>query len=301
MKNKKVVYELYADEAWTHQSSPLHRYHTFFGGAFAYEKQIARLESSLLQIQKHANDRREIKWQNVDPVTLDYYKAIIDSFKDHVLYHGLKYRQMFNDRFHHYQGNESEVDSQFKLYYQFLKHHIPWSDIAQKNQDNLIQVNVRLDNYSSQQHKKNLKELGENIPNHFNLHNLTVNISFVNSKNFIILQTCDLIMGAAGYYGNRMHCDRHNDRRGMSPKQKARFELSKHIYNTLRVIDHSCRNTKVFHWFENTSWHQKNKLDLQVAIWKFRPTNHTENPIWNNRNFPKNRSLSEENMLIKTP
>lgn len=297
MKNSNVVYELYADEAWTHQNIPYHRYHTFFGGAFAYEKQIARLENSLRAIRPP--NRREIKWQSADSTTLPYYVALIDTFKDHVLHHGLRYRQMFNDRFFDYQGNESDVDSQFKLYYQFLKHHIPWQEIADKNPESLIQVNVRLDNYSSQRHKSKLKDLGEKIPSSFNISNIKINISFVDSKKFIVLQVCDLIMGAAGYQGNRMHYERHNQRRGMTNKQKARVTLSKHIYTSLREIDAKFRHTKVFNWFSSTGFQLDSRLELAVSIWKFRPNNHIENKKWNTGNFPDRRSLSEDNMIEK--
>lgn len=297
MKIKSVTYEMYADEAWTHQSSPLHRYHTFFGGAFGYEKQMARLEGRLKSVPHTV--RQEIKWQNVNQFTWEYYSKLIDVFKDHILYHGVKYRQMFNDRFFEYKGSESEVDSQFKLYYQFLKHQIPWKEISQKNRDDFIRVNVRLDNYSSQQHKDKLKELGESIPRFFNIENLKININFVNSHRYIILQVCDLIMGAAGYHGNRLCYDRHNGVRGMTSKQKARVQLTQHIYDALRDIDAKTRGSKAFNWFSNTSYRDRSQLDLSVSIWKFRPNNHIENRKWNNSNFPDRRSLSEVNMIEK--
>ncbi len=53
----------------------------------------------------------------------DYYKELIDCLKFHILNHDIKYRQMFRDRAYHHDAepDETELDIQFKLYYQYIK------------------------------------------------------------------------------------------------------------------------------------------------------------------------------------
>ena len=75
----------------------------------------------------------------------------------------------------------------------------------------------------------------------------------------------------------------------MTPKQKAREDLSKHIYDRLRAIDASDRGSLVFHWFESTGkdGDRTNLLNHKVRIWKFKPKMYQVDSGWQNDNLDK--------------
>lgn len=86
-----------------------------------------------------------------------------------------------------------------------------------------------------------------------------------------------------------MHLLRDPGQRGMKPKQKARDELSKHIYDRLRAIDASDRGSAVFHWWESTGkgGDRSNLLKHKIRIWKFKPKMYQVDEGWQNKNLDK--------------
>lgn len=94
-------------------------------------------------------------------------------------------------------------------------------------------------------------------------------------------------VGAAGSYGNQMHKKRKVGQRGMSPKQKVRDRLCRHIYNSLRQIDAADRGAKAFSWFETTGkdGEMQNLFHHNFRNWKFVPARHVRDDGWQNRNL----------------
>src|SRR6185503_13284297 len=90
------------------------------------------------------------------------------------------------------------------------------------------------------------------IPQILDRPRLKLNVTYHQSDKVPRIQVCDLIIGAAGSRGNNMELLRDAGQRGMKPKQKARDDLSRHIYDRLRAIDASDRGSAVFHWWEST-------------------------------------------------
>jgi hypothetical protein len=148
-------------------------------------------------------------------------------------------------------------------------------------------VTIRLDGHSSQHHTDELRKRVESLPNSFYLPRLAINVQFVNSKRFVRLQLCDLLMGAAGSHGNKMHLRREGGRRGMTKKQKWRFEMACYIYNHFRQLDASERGSKAFNWFESTSTDGdvENRLKQKLSIWKFQPKHYRRDAGWQNKNL----------------
>jgi Protein of unknown function (DUF3800) len=206
------IYELCADEAWTHGGNPPNRYWCFFGGIFGLESDLSALESALKAIIISAGHKIEVKWSNVSQAGIPVYKKLLDEFFRHLQTKDIAYRQLFLDRMFVYvpQANQPEqtnLDTQYKIYYQFIKHHFGLKYLP-RVEGAFSVVYIRLDEHSSQQHKEQLKRLAENLPVIIGRTDLTFNLSFVESKKHIRLQICDLIMGAAGSYGNKMHLKR---------------------------------------------------------------------------------------------
>lgn len=288
-------HEIYADEAWTHGTPPLRRYWCFYGGIFGLEPDLYRLDTGL-RAARAKHSRRvttEIKWSSLTPANLACYKDFVDCLLDAVDNGTVKYRQMFCDRslVRHAPYGEapmSELDVQFKLCYQFLKHSFGLRYLDHSVDQEVL---VRLDGHSSQKHKKNLARFSKDIPQIVDHPRLTLNVTYHQSDKVPRIQVCDLIIGAAGSRGNNMHRLRDPGQRGMKPKQKARDDLSKHIYDRLREIDASDRGSSVFHWWESTGMDgdRANLLKHKIRIWKFKPKMYQLDEGWQNKNLDKYR------------
>jgi hypothetical protein len=164
-----------------------------------------------------------------------------------------------------------------------LKHHLGLKYLPRAQRD-FDTVFIRLDEHSSQQHKSSLKTFAEKLPQLLARTDLRFHVSFVDSKRHIRLQICDLIMGAAGSYGNKMQKKRQPGVRGMSDKQKLRLEVSKYIYNKLKAIVMNQRHSRAFNWFETTGndGSPENQFAHKIRIWKFIPRNHKIDRGWQN-------------------
>ncbi len=282
-------YEIYADEAWTHQSLPLRRYWCFYGGVFGAEADLSRLDTALRACAARARVHGEIKWKNLRPNNVAGYRAFVDCLLAAVDGGALRWRQMFCDRANVRvapagEGPVSDLDVQFKLCYQFLKHSfgLEYLDAAVSNE-----VLVRLDTHSSQKHKDGLTRFAEDLPRVLRHPNLKVRVTFDQSDHVPRIQVCDLMIGAAGSYGNRMHEIRERGTRGMTPKQKARLELCEHIYDGLRAIDAKTRGSRAFNWFESTGkdGDRENLLNHQVRVWKFLPREYQIDAGWQRKHL----------------
>jgi len=289
-----MKYEICADEAWTHNSAPLNRYWCFYGGAFGLESDIDRLETALRLVRTVRGFAGEVKWANLSAENVSYYNDLLDIFFDHLVNHDLHYRQFFISREHvavpDHEGAAADtlLDVQFKLYYQFLKHsfglqHLPAATAAEPHQ-----VLLRLDEHSSSKHKTRLKNFVEGLHGHLTptRDDLSIRVTYVQSQSLMRLQLCDLLMGAAGSYGNRKHEFRALGQRGMKPMQRLRFELATRIYKDLRGISCSERGTGAFNWFESTGRSSPSaNLTDKVRIWKFLPTRYQLDKGWQNDNL----------------
>ena len=290
------IYEIYADEAWTHGGEPPNRYWCFFGGIFGSESSLERLNTELKKIKAANNIKGEVKWTNVAERNLSCYKEMVDCLCSHIRTSDIRYRQQFSDRALvriPLPGEPAVTDLtvQFKLFYQFLKHAFGIKYMARSENDNILLL-ARLDDHSSVKHKQDLREFVQGLPEYWGRTDLIIKVSFIDSKKHERLQICDLMMGAAGFYGNKFHMRRNHGRggaahHGMSQSQKIKLDLAKHIYNQLRSIDAMFRNSKAFNWFETTGLNGDltNQYNDKIRIWKFKPGQSDLDKGWQNNNL----------------
>lgn len=277
-----MKYIIYADEAWT-QNSPLYRYHCIFGGIISTESNFRNLELDIRRLKKQHNYSKEIKWSNVSSQNISFYNdllTIVESFINSIP--ETKYRQLFMDRAYRYTGMPcSEIETQFKIYYQFLKHCFGFEH-AQKN----TYITFKLDTHSSHLHREQLTEYLRSLT----FINVRIKIEFIDSKRSCALQICDLLMGAAGYHGNKISWDllQGKTRRTKNQLMKARF--SKNVYELLKRIDATHRGSRAFNWFETTGTNgiSTNRYNHKLRIWKFIPREHAYDATWEDSAFPGN-------------
>lgn len=299
-----AAYEICADEAWTHHSLPLNRYWCFFGGLLGELHHQEELESRLCELADARGYRGEIKWQNVSTQTLEIYQDLLDVVFEFIRSGKLRYRQTFLDRRFKYlpklgDAELSELDVQFRIYYQFLTHAFGLKYLPKLKGGNQHQILVRLDRHSSQKHIEALTSFVQRIPVKHSRADLTVKVSFVASGKFRRIQICDLMMGAAGSYGNKMQKRRREGVRGMSSKQKLRLKMAKHVYNGLRKIDEESRGKKAFNWFESTGKDGvgRNVLDHPMRIWKFVPNTYQVDDGWANDHLDRHGQYQGPDIL----
>lgn len=296
-------YEIFADEAWTHTANPPFRYHCFFGGMLGLSSELDRLDTNLRAISIKYNRTDEVKWSSVSKERLDYYKELVDCFFLYVDTGEVKYRQMFRDRSHVAiieDGQDiHELDVQFKLCYQFIKHSFGLAFLPVDNSGGQHNLLIRLDEHSSQKHKKELESFVCDLPRLLSRQDLNVRLTFVDSSKFLRIQICDLLMGAAGSYGNKMHLRREPKQRGMNAKQKARLELARYIYNKIRDIDSRSRGSGAFNWFESTGVgsEKANLYNHKIRIWKFKPKRYRVNKGWHNDSLSKHGLWIADNIF----
>jgi hypothetical protein len=281
-------YEICADEAWTHGGTPLNRYWCFFGGIFGLESDLSKLEAALERIVQKHHHKIEVKWGNISKQSEPVYIELIDEFFSHLATKDIKCRQLFLDRMHVYvparnETKKSALDTQYRVYYQFLKHHFGLKYLP-RAQDSFDTVFIRLDEHSSQQHKAELKAFAEKLPQFLARTDLHFHVSFVESKMHMRMQICDLIMGAAGSHGNKMHLKRRAQARGMTDRQKLKLRIEKYIYEKLKAIVMSQRHSHAFNWFETTGTdgNLESRYIHKIRIWKFIPKNHRIDRGWQN-------------------
>jgi len=241
------------------------------------------------------NSRRhlgEVKWSSVTERNLPTYKLLVDEFFSQIARHSLKYRQAFLDRqFVHISEPgapmRSDLDVQFRLCYQFLKHHFGLKYLADTNPECNHLIIIRLDAHSSQRHTEQLAEFIGRLSHVLGSPRIIANVHYVDSKRLVRLQLCDLIMGAAGSHGNKMHLRREAGQRGMTSKQKSRFELAMYVYNSVRQLDASERGSKAFNWFESTGTDgdPRNRFHHKLRIWKIIPRKYQIDEGWQNSNL----------------
>jgi hypothetical protein len=293
----KEIFEIFADEAWTNSSPPLRRYWCFLAGVMGSKADLDRLDKALKEIKVKHGYRAEAKWSKITGAHLGCYKELVDCFFEKLLaLQSLKFRQMFLDRsFIHpdsYQQNPAnlyDLGTQFKLYYQFIKHHFDIQNLP--IYPGGIKIFLRLDDHSSQRHKDSLETFVKDLPRIIQRPDIEFEVTFLNSGHSERIQICDLLMGAAGSHGNKMQEIRIDGRRGMTSKQKIRDEFCRHVYGHLRKISCAERNAGAFNWFESTGgMAPEDRPKQKIRIWKFVPKTFYKDKGWENDHLAKDGS-----------
>lgn len=280
-----MKYELCADESWTHGSSPPNRRWCFLGGLFGLEDDVDRLETRLAEVLAKHGQTREVKYTSISAQNIDCYEEFATALMEQVDAGRVCYRQLHLDRRYVRVTDEfdEEYDSlgvQFRVYYQFLKHSFGLRHLPPGPHELLL----RLDGHSSHQHKDSLAKFAGRVGELLGRDDLLLKVAFVRSSRFRRIQACDLVIGCAGFKGNKHELLREGGRRGMSTKQKLRLRLAKHIYAKLREISMKDRGSKAFDWFASTGRdHDPTTLrSHKVRVWAFRPSRYQIDAGWEN-------------------
>ena len=233
----KKRYYIYCDESI--KKGKL--YSNFYGGAMVDSKDYSLICDVLEEKRTNLIKTSEIKWQKIDKINYNHYIDAIDTFFDFIQAGKVKIRIMFtNNRHTKPDLSQEHLDNEYLLlYYQFLKHAFGFR-FLNPNDENYLEI--YLDRIPDKEEKKSKFKkylFGiQQLPDFIDA-NIKINqnkISEVDSKNHIIMQYLDVVLGAMAIKLNKGFdiVDKTTNKRGK--RTIAKEKVYNHINKRIRLI-----------------------------------------------------------------
>ena len=253
-----MAYILYCDES----SDKGIKYSDFFGGCMIDSKDQFELTQVLEHKKAELHLSAEIKWTKVTENYLNKYIEMIDLFFDLIKAGKIKVRIMFRktDDYPDINNNTTVDDKYFKLYYQFIKHSFGLMTIPEECTP--AKVIVFLDTLPDKKGKSaEFKEFLHNMPNTYDFRNSDISIRSrdiieVDSKDHVLLQCTDIVLGAMNFRLNGYHKIKPEGSRVRGKRTIAKEKLYKYILGKICEI-HPTFNIGVStaaRGYENQHW-----------------------------------------------
>jgi hypothetical protein len=231
-------YTIYGDES----ISKGEYYSDFYGGCIIETKKISKGNNALTKIKKSRNLHAELKWTKVTENHLDNYKEFISEFFKYILAGTIKVRVMFRRNAYEPVGLtiEQKANGYFLLYYQFIKHAF---GLRFSNPDNVpLFLRTYFDELPENPEKKELFKNHiyaiQSLPE-FEEANIKIrrrDIADINSKDHLVLQCVDIILGAMAFRLNNLHKAKPQGSSRRGKRTVAKEKLYKHIQKEIRKI-----------------------------------------------------------------
>ncbi|MEM8655740.1 MAG: DUF3800 domain-containing protein [Pseudomonadota bacterium] len=250
----------------------------FFGGVLLKSQDRQAIEE-LLQAKKHElNLNSELKWQRVTDNYLDKYAEFIKFYFRFVVSNRIKVRIMFSQNIHQPNNltKEQIENTYFRLYYQFIKHAFGIR-FCNPNALDRVEFALLLDQIPDTEAKtSNFKKYLSNIPETIGLRGLGIampvsQVASVDSKDHVILQGLDIILGAMAFRLNDKHLVKPDGSRRRGKRTITKEKLYKLINREIREL-YPGFNIGVSTGQPNG---QTDRWHHQYRHWRFVPTNHT--------------------------
>lgn len=226
---------------WCDESIKKGKYYSnFYGGVLVQAKDLKYANSCLENVCKDLFLKDELKWNKVSTAYLEKYKKLMDEFFRLLKSGKVKIRIMFTQNAEKPLGltNEHLKNEYFILYYQFFKHAFG----LQYSNPNLRPIYIRayFDNLPDtlkkrQQFKEYIKGLqSQRAFQQAHIKFRKDDITEVDSKDHLLLQCLDIVLGSMAFRLNDMHKEKQEGQRIGGKKTVAKEKLYKHIYNYIR-------------------------------------------------------------------
>lgn len=218
------------------------KYSNFYGGLLIQKSDFEWVKNALhKKISELGLEDTELKWQNINIHRLESYKSIIDVLFELIKQDVIKIRIMFTDNRHRPTNlNERQKSYQYHLlYYQFLKHAFGLKHILSTN---ITDLEIFFDKIpdkeeKNREFKKYIHGL-QNLPD-FEGSNIQIkmdSIYEVDSKDHILMQCVDVVLGAMSFRLNDMHKEKPVGQRVRGKRTIAKEKIFKHIHRHIREI-----------------------------------------------------------------
>ncbi|BCV23476.1 MAG TPA: DUF3800 domain-containing protein [Firmicutes bacterium] len=250
-------------------------YSNFYGGTLVSSEWLTEVRSAL-QSKKEGLGLQEIKWAKTSAAYLDKYIEMMALFFDFIAAGKIKVRIMFTHNIYQPKNltREQLQESYFKLYYQFLKHAfgLRYSNPGRDP----IYLRLYFDKFPDTKEKADkFKEFVYGLQHlkEFREAHLLIrreDIAEVDSKDHVILQCTDIVLGSMQFRLNDLHKEKPKGQRRRAAKTIAKEKLYKYINKRIRQI-HPGFNIGVSTGTPNgvtDRWHHP------YRHWEFIPENH---------------------------
>lgn len=268
----KRQYTIYSDES----DRKGRVFSNFFGGALLLTRDRQAISDLLDEKKAELNLHSELKWQRVTDNYFEKYIEFIDYYFGFVETSRIKIRIMFTQNINRPAGlTKEQLENQyFHLYYQFIKHAFGIK-YCNPNLLDKVYFSIMPDQIPDTVEKvDNFKGYVSNIPHTKDMaaYNVFIprdQIVDVDSKDHVILQGLDIILGSMSAKLNEKFMEKPADQRRRGKRTVAKEKLYKHINARIRGI---YRNFNV-----GVSTGQANgptdRWDHPYRHWLFKPKN----------------------------
>lgn len=231
-------YWIFCDESV--QEGP--KFSHFFGGAIVPANRHATVENHLRVKKAEIGFLNELKWQRVSEHWLDGYARMITAFFDVIRAGNLRVRIMFSDNRVIPEGlsREQRDEGYFKLYYQFIKHAFGLRYIPSADQG--TRLRLHFDQFPHTREKvQQFKGFLGALPEAAQLRDARLQLSpdhitEIDSKEHVLLQCVDLVLGAMAFRLNDMHKIKPEGSRIRGKRTLAKDRLYRHILAEIRTL-----------------------------------------------------------------
>lgn len=230
------TYYIYCDESIKNGEF----FSNFYGGALVDSKNIEQINSVLNAKKNELNLNGEIKWSKMTEAYLEKYMEFIELYFSFIKNNLIKIRIMFLQNINRPRRltEEQKNNEYFLLYYQFFKHAFGLAYCG-ASRDNPIRIIPFFDQFPDTKIKvEKFKDFITSI-NFFQENGIIVNredIAEIDSKNHVIQQGMDIILGSMQFRLNKEHLrvDPATHKRGK--RTRAKEKLYKFIYSQISDI-----------------------------------------------------------------
>lgn len=214
-------------------------YSNFYGGALVESTHAQDIIDRLNAKKKSLNLFNEIKWVKITGTYQQKYIDVMEEFFSLIEQGYIKVRIMFTDNARVPIGitKEQRKNEYFLLYYQFIKHSF---GLLRVHHQPDTKLHINFDKIPDSKEKSdNFKGYIFGLNYFFNQRNVFLpqnNISEINSKEHVVLQCLDIVLGAMSFRLNKRHLVKDHDSGQRGKKTKAKEAVYKFINSKIQGL-----------------------------------------------------------------
>lgn len=231
-------YWIFADESV--QEGRL--FSNFFGGCIVPAQIYADVENRLRIHKAKIGFLKELKWQRVTEVWLDGYRRIVSCFFDELRDGNVRMRVMFRDNKTTPSGlsRKQREEGYYLLYYQFIKHAFGLIHLPQCKDGTRLRLFFDRFPHTREQVTE-FKGFIAALPVNQDLSrtNLKIDpshVTEVDSKEHVLLQCLDIVLGAMAFRLNEQHLEKPAGQKKRGKRTIAKDALYRHILAEIRTL-----------------------------------------------------------------
>lgn len=231
-------YWIFCDESV--QEGP--KFSNFFGGAIVPASRHAEVENRLRIAKAEIGFLKELKWQRVTEQWLEGYQRMMTAFFDVIRAGDVRVRVMFraSDTGPANMSRAMWDQTYFKLYYQFIKHGFGLGQVQDRPEG--TRLRLFFDQFPhTKESVLQFKGFLSGLPaaaqlRHAGLRLSPDHITEVDSKEHVLMQCVDLVLGAMAFRLNDLHLIKPEGLKQRGKRTIAKDKLYRHILGEIHTL-----------------------------------------------------------------